>query len=275
MSALLGRLRAVERALARRSSSAPAGAFDRWRADPALLMRDAGLVPDEWQAELLRGDADRLLMLCARQTGKSTAAAFLALEEAILSAGSTVLLVSPSLRQSGELFRRVVDGFNRLGRPVRATAESLTRLDLANGSRVISLPGTEATIRGYSAALVVLDEAARIADPLYYAVRPMLAASGGAMVALSTAFARSGFYFDAWTGADPWERVKVTAEMCPRISPAFLEEERRALGPRWYAMEYGCEFQDDAAAVFDGADIRAAMADGSVSPLFGEGGPSA
>lgn len=273
MPGLLGRLRAVERALSRRGSSAPTTALDRWRADPALLMTDSGLSPDPWQADLLRGDADRLLMLCARQTGKSTSAAFLALKEVILNAGRTVLLVSPSLRQSGELFRRTVDAFNRLGRPVRATAESLTRLDLANGSRVISLPGTEATIRGYTAAKVILDEAARIADPLYYAVRPMLAASGGSLVALSTAFARSGFLYEEWTGSEPWERVRVTAEMCPRIAPAFLAEERRTLGPRWYAMEYGCEFQDVVAAVFSTDDIRAAVADASVAPLFG--GPPA
>ena len=95
---------------------------------------------------------------------KSTTAGFLALREAVLTAGTTVLLVSPSLRQSGELFRRTMDGLNRLGRPVRVVAESALRAELANGSRVVSLPGTEHTVRGYTAGMVVLDEAARILE---------------------------------------------------------------------------------------------------------------
>jgi hypothetical protein len=231
-------------------------------------MADAGLAPDPWQQDLLRGDARRVLMLTARQCGKSTTAGFLALREALLVPGSTVLLVSPSLRQSGELFRRTMDAFNRLGRPTGVVAESALRVELANGSRVVSLPGTEGTVRGYTAGMVVLDEAARIADPLYFAIRPMLATTGGALVCLSTAFARSGFFYAAWAGPDPWERVRVTADMNPRVSPAFLAEERRALGPRWYAMEYECEFGDDVAAVFWTEDIAEALSDPAVTPLF-------
>ena len=47
-------------------------------------------------------------------------------------------------------------------RPEVKAGECL-RLELANGSRVVSLPGSERTTRGYSkAALIILDEAARI-----------------------------------------------------------------------------------------------------------------
>ena len=80
-----------------------------------------------------------------------------------------------------------LDGFNALGRPLPVVAESALRLELANGSRVVSLPGDEKNIRGYSGVtLLVIDEAARVADELYYAVRPMLAVSQGRLVALST-----------------------------------------------------------------------------------------
>jgi hypothetical protein len=52
----------------------------------------------------------------------------------------------------------------------------LTKLELANGSRILSLPGSERTVRGYAAAdLVVIDEATRVDDELISAVRPMLA----------------------------------------------------------------------------------------------------
>jgi hypothetical protein len=190
------------------------------------------------------------------------------LQAALLQPHSPVLVLSPSLRQSGELFRKVLDLFNALGRPVAVTAESALRLELANGSRIVSLPGDEATVRGFSGvALLLIDEAARVADALYYAVRPMLAVSQGRLVALSTPFGKCGWFHDEWYGSGEWERVKVTAEECPRIAPEFLAEERRALGERWYRQEYLCSFEDTIDAVFAYADIQAALSD-SVKPLF-------
>ena len=65
-----------------------------------------------------------------------------------------------------------------------------------------------------------------------------------------------------------WMRVKVTAEQCPRIPAAFLAEERRALGERWYRQEYQCSFEDTIDGVFAYADIQAALSN-EVKPLFG------
>src|SRR4029434_3443645 len=99
------------------------------------------------------------------------------------------------------------------------TAESALRLELANGSRIISLPGDEGTIRGFSGvAMLIIDEAALVADSLYYSVRPMLAVSRGRLVALSTPFGKRGWFHDEWHGAGAWQRLKVTAQDCPRIS---------------------------------------------------------
>jgi hypothetical protein len=181
-----------------------------------------------------------------------------------------VLLLSPSQRQSGELFKKMTGQYAALGCPVPARSETATELRLANDSRIISLPGTEQTIRGYSGVkLLVIDEASRVPDALYFSVRPMLAASRGRLVVLSTPFGRRGFFFEVWeNGGADWDRVRVTAADCPRIPPDFLEEERRALGERWYRQEYFCSFEDSVDAVFSQADINAAM-QGEVQPLFG------
>src|SRR5262249_22882787 len=150
------------------------------------------------------------------------------------------------------------------------TGQSVLQLSFANRSRIIALPASESGIRCYTADMVVIDEAARIPDPLVAAVRPMLAVSGGKLVGLSTAFAKSGFFYEQWTGPELWARVRVSAGDCPRIPRDFLEEERRALGPRWFAMEYECEFRDDVAAVFSSDDIRRAVS-ADVRPLFSMG----
>jgi hypothetical protein len=55
-------------------------------------------------------------------------------------------------------------------------------------------------------ALMICDEAARIEDPLYYSVQPMLAVSQSRLIALSTPFGRRGWFFHegktAKTGRD-------------------------------------------------------------------------
>src|SRR6516165_10050416 len=260
----LGRLEA----LARHRNDRNTAVLEALAADPVRILTDAGMEPDSWQESVLRSNASRLLLLASRQAGKSSVAAALALQTALLRPRSPVLLLSPSLRQSGEHYRKIVDLFGALGRPMGVTAESALRLELANGSRVVSLPGDEKNIRGFSGvALLVIDEAARVADSLCCSVRPMLAVSHGRLVALSTPFGKRGWYHDEWHGEGHWERFTITAEQCPRISRDFLAEERRALGERWYRQEYECSFEDTIDAVFAYADIMAALAD-DVPPLF-------
>src|SRR5712671_6642985 len=141
-------------------------------------MSQAGMPPDEWQEKLLRARLPRTLLLCSRQSGKSTVTAAMAFHEALFYRGSLVLLLSPSLRQSQELFRKVTDLRTKLGDPVAVKEESALRVEFKNGSRIVALPGTEETVRGFSGvSLLVVDEAARVADPLYFAIRPMLAVS--------------------------------------------------------------------------------------------------
>src|ERR1700688_2334143 len=82
-----------------------------------------------------------------------------------------------------------------------AQAESSLRIELGNGSRIIALPGLENTIRGFAGVkLLVIDEASRVADDLYRAVRPMLAVSNGRMICLTTPWGKRGFFHDVWTG---------------------------------------------------------------------------
>jgi hypothetical protein len=211
--------------------------------DPAQALAARGLTPDPWQRDLLLGADRQVLLNCSRQSGKSTVVSALALCTALFTPGALVLLLSPSQRQSGEIFRKVLEGYQALDRPLPATFESQFRLELANGSRVVCLPGREETIRSFGGVnLLVLDEAARIPDRLYRSVRPMLAVSQGRLVALSTPFGRRGWFFEEWEGDGPWKRVKVTWRECPRITPRFIAEETRAMGAGWVAQEYECSF---------------------------------
>ena len=226
--------------------------------------------PDPWQASVLRWSGKRLLMNCCRQSGKSTTAAVLALHEALYHPESLVLLISPSLRQSSELFRKVAALLSRLEVRPRLTEDNRLSLAFEGGSRVVSLPSSEATVRGFSgASLIVEDEAARVPDELYRACRPMLATSGGRLVLMSTPFGRRGHFHEEWANGGPhWERVRITALECPRIPAEFLEEERRSLGDLFFRSEYLCEFTETSGQLFAYDDVMAAL-DSRVRPLFG------
>ena len=212
---------------------------------PAVeVMRKLGLEPDSWQVEVLEAGHPRLLLNCCRQAGKSTVVALLGLTEALFVPGTKVLLVSRSLRQASELFRIMTDFHRRLGGPLllRRNAEELL---LENLSRIVCLPCREDTIRGYShVSLLVIDEAARVPDDLYRAVRPMLAVSAGRLICLSTPYGKRGFFHEAWARGGPdWQRIEVPADRIARIAPEFLAQERRALGESWFRQEYCCSFE--------------------------------
>ncbi len=232
------------------------------KGDAVLMAQRAGIVPDAWQADLLQSNARQMVLNCSRQSGKSTITSILALHQAIYTANSLILLLSPSLRQSQELFRKLQNFYGELesANLPQAVEESALRMELSNGSRIIALPGKEATIRGFSGvSLLIIDEASRVEDALYQSVRPMLAVSGGRIILLSTPFGKRGFFFSEWTDGDGWLRTKITADLCPRIDKEWLARERQMIGDWWYLQEYFCEFVETNDQVFSYDDISAAL----------------
>ncbi len=227
-----------------------------------------GFDPDAMQAGLLERDARGLILNCTRQWGKSTVTAAKAVARAQERAGSLVLVVSPSARQSGEFLRKAAAFVRRMGIRPRGDGDNEISLLFPNGSRLVGLPGTEATVRGFSAvSLMLIDEAARVSDEMYKSVRPMLAVGNGDLWLMSTPFGKRGFFWEEWSGKSKWERVSVPATKCPRIQPGFLEEERASLGDRWYRQEYLCEFMEADDVLFDREIVERALSE-EVKPLF-------
>jgi Terminase large subunit, T4likevirus-type, N-terminal len=238
-------------------------------ADPVLLAQRAGLGPDAWQADVLRSPAHQLILNVTRQGGKSTISSIRALHRALYRPGSLVLLLAPAYRQSKELFRKIQDAYNSLHSSVRLTSESALEMEFINRSRIVALPGKEGTIRGFSGvSSLIVDEAARVPDELYQAIRPMLAVSGGDILLLSTPFGKRGFFHHEWTEGRDWHKTQMTAYDCPRISKEWLELERQSMPDWWFRQEYMCEFMETTDQVFSYDDIQRAL-DSTVKPLFG------
>jgi phage terminase large subunit-like protein len=219
--------------------------------NPVKFAESLGITPDKWQKDVLLATEKRIMILAARQSGKSMICAIYALWHALNNPGALVLVLSPSLRQSSLLFKTILGYYQELGRPLPADVENTRTLEFSNTSQIVSLPGLERTTRGFSGvSLLILDEAALVDDDLYYAVRPMMAVSEGKVFAIGTPHGRRGWFFQSYTESDEFRKIKITADQCPRISAEFLEQERKALGEYWFAQEYMCEFHQAATSLF-------------------------
>lgn len=235
--------------------------------DPVTFARRCEIEPYGWQNDALRSTAPRECWVIGRQCGKSTAASLLAVHTAIYRPRSTTLLVSPGQRQSGELFAKSRHLYRLLGRPAGAVSEAETRLETESGSRIIAVPGGTggATVRAYSADLILVDEAAQVDDATWTAIRPMVAATGGRIILLSTPWGRDGFFADAATGVTPgWVVRRVSAEDI--LDPLFLAQEKASMTASDYEREYRTSFEALTAGIWSEAQW-AALSDPTVESL--------
>jgi hypothetical protein len=180
-----------------------------------------------------------IIVLTARQVGKTTAAAWAIAHMMLFSPGSLSVVACPAQRQSGEAVRRVKEVLISFGAKLKV--ENVFGLELDNGSRVLALPGSDDSIRGLTVdGWIIADEAAQLSDELIAALRPMRARRPEArFVMLSTAWSRTDPFWNVWAGDDPgWIRLQATADQIGLFRAEFLEEERRMLGETKFNQEY-------------------------------------
>jgi hypothetical protein len=225
--------------------------------------------PDANQVAVLESTANRAILNCTRQWGKSTVCALKAVHRAVSKPGSLIVIACPSQRQSSEFLLKASVFLEQLGINPRGDGHQRFSLLLPNHSRLIALPGKyHNTIRGFSAlSLLIIDEAALVPEPLYRTLRPMLAVSRGDLWLLSTPYGKRGFFYREWAfGGDRWTRFRVPATECLRIPPEFLEEERESSGSLYFGQEYMCEFHATDDAIFHEELIRNALCN-AIDPL--------
>ena len=251
-----------------------------------------GLEPFDWQIDALSpvDTADRLLLLAARQSGKSTIVAGSTQHTAKYTPEALNLIICPAKDQSGEVMEKITVGISR----DQELMDDLLRdgvfmKEFRNMSRIIALPGTERSVRGYSAPrTIILDEAARVLDPTYMAVRPMMTGTKTNMIAMTTPFGKRGWFYRAWTTSKNWRKIMVripwdpidgslvdsmpedeykaywaelgiNAYYSPRHSKKQLQEDLDEMGDVWFRQEYCCEFLEEGGSLFSYADIIAAF----------------
>ena len=248
---------------------------ETWAKAEGIVKRYYDGAIDDWQRDFIDGGRGHTLINCSRQSGKSTTASMLALHTSIYNEDSLTLLVSPSQRQSNELFRKVRGMMDTMrSGPPRLYEDNVLSCQFEdNDSRIVSLPDKEATIRGYSKVnLLIEDEASRVSDGLYLSTRPMLAISRGRHVLMSTPYGKRGHFFTNYDncikGGAEWHYIEVRASELTRFDPAFLAAELQALGEMWYSQEYECTFLDIIDTIFPYDLIEKAFTDEETEDPF-------
>jgi hypothetical protein len=237
--------------------------------DPTLLARAVGVEPDPWQGRLLRKMPRRALVLAPRQSGKSTVCALAALWVAIYQAPAKIIIASPSQSQSQLMILTLTRLHSKLADAPGLVGESEKRVTFNNGSVIIAVHGDEKTIRGHSSVnFMILDESAGIKDELIAGLLPMLTVSQGSFWSIGTPKGLRGWFSEAWHAPESeYERIKVDASECPRLTESELKRLLKDLGPIQYRQEIGLDFLTDSDAAFSLPLIQACFT-ADVKPLF-------
>ena len=254
--------------------------------------------PYEWQKVALNQSIKRLILLCCRQAGKSTISAGRTIHKAKHERGALNLIISPSEKQSTETVGKISDFITRDEGFPNLIKNSTFEKELPNGSRIVALPGTEKSVRGYSGPKIILfDEASRTLDETYYAATPMLTDNpDSTLILLSTPHGKRGFFWEAWEKQKGWTKIlvkpayklvgnKLVRDMpeakfremwaakgvhafySPRHKKEWLEEELDRFGPWWFRQEYMCEFIETMTTLFPTDLIESSM-DFNIQPIF-------
>lgn len=236
--------------------------------DPVVFAARVGFVAEQWQEDLLRSVERRQIVACARQVGKTHTTAIKVVHRAVYSPDSLVLVVSPTQRQSNEMLTRCRQVFRQAGSPLKLVKDNDGELAFENSSRIVSLPGTDATTRGYSsAALIVVDEGAYLETDVFHGVLPMVG-SDGQLIALSTPAGQSGWFHSLFTTVgNGWQRHRITVHESGQWGERRIAETRALLGSVKFAAECEASFQDTDSQLFSSQSIRAASTS-AVAPLF-------
>jgi len=251
---------------------------EQLRKNPILFAETVlSLNPFPYQSELLQSTSKRIVACWARQTGKTTAIAVKVIHFAYTNKNTTTLIVSRGLRQSMIMFGIIENLIMK--HPIlrkSVTKSTRTQIQLTNGSQITALPcGPDgAGLRGFTADLVVMDEAAFMPeDVIASVIFPMLATTNGTAIMLSTPWGRDHIYYRSFKNPNYWSQ-HVKADQCPLITQTFLQEQRRDIGELRYKMEYEAEFVEDENSFFKQDLIRNCIQDYDLigdEQLFTEG----
>jgi len=200
--------------------------------------------------------------------GFSWLAAAYCLWKVMFHAEQDILFMSKKEADAKEILYKVKFMYTHLPTFIRIqkVQDSASSIELGNGSRIVSLPATEDSGRGFAGSLVIIDEAAFIpwGETVFGALRPTLS-TGGSIILQSTApnaggenlFARlyhdnveNGFHRIVGPSQESKSKQMVHWSDNPDRDEKWYEEERPGYTDRQWATEMEGDFAQSSRRVF-------------------------
>lgn len=249
-----------------------------------------------WQRRVLESNSKRKLINGSRQSGKSTIVSSVPCHSAKYYPESLSVVLAPTEKQALEDILKIKKYKYADPNFPNIINESKGEITLSNGSRIIVIPATETSARGYSKPrVIVLDEASRIPDLVYKSgVRPMLTDNPDCEVfSISTPNGKNGFFYEGYMSIDGrWEKYEIRSpwtvdpnnpwQLIPFMDePDYIanrakhgiyacysprhfnyseqNENLQEIGRQQYMQEYCCEFVETEDMVFSYEEIDRAF----------------
>jgi len=201
--------------------------------------------PFDYQKDFLLDESKRIAFRSGRQVGKTTCCAIKAIHHALNGEKRVVVILSPSLRQSSLMFRKVRAYLKHDLVYDLLESESNTRVSFKNGSEIHCLPGNNPdTVRGFSPTMKIDDEAAFIKDEVYVASDPSIIATKGIHVMTSTPFGKRGRFYQAFN-SDAWSKYHIKSIRSPLITKDDLKSAKAEKTELEFKQEYEGEFLEE------------------------------
>ena len=218
----------------------------------------------DYQKDMIRAYHEKksVVVLSARQTGKSTVSSMFLLWFAMFHKDKTVLIASNKNSGAMEMISRIQYAYmhipNFLKPGVTEDGWNKHSMKFENVSRIISEATSENSGRGMSISLLYLDEFAfvppNIADEFWTSITPTLA-TGGDCIMSSTPNGDINIFAQIWRGAqvdaNGFHPIEVKWDQPPGRDEVFKEEQIAKLGQRRWQQEYECEFLSSEALLID------------------------
>jgi hypothetical protein len=228
-----------------------------------------------------------IISYCGMRThnsGKSDICSIKGLYKAMTEEATTVLIVSPTQRQSSLLFRKIKYKLNKMaqrhpefcrknmyGRMVLDCIERETQtvIEFSNSSEIHSLPaGDEGdTLRGFTAHMIIIDEAAMINNEVYIALEPMFATTFnvGQLILISTPRGIQNYFYEAYNSGNLGFVVyKAKSSQSPLITREFLKSQKSQMTNNEFLQEYEGAFLDETDTFFPLHEIEGVMTQDAV-----------
>ena len=211
-------------------------------------------------------NGQRVVGAFCRQTGKSMTISILSVCEALKNPGGHIVIVGPTDRQAGELFAKIRHYIKSAPIGSEVAFNTQREMTMKNGCRISAFPCGDSgdTIRGMTANVLIMEESAFIKDSIVNQVLlPMVAATDGKIIKISTPFGMNHFY-RSFQEDDNYISHHYTwhdAVKVGHFAQEFIDEQRLQCSSMEFRTEYEAEFISDEDAYFPHTLIESCIED--------------